>query len=67
MDESYSANLLYKLSTIHPLPLFFILFPLLMDVMAGTGATIWDLEMTMTLGMEVKHSREIRQKESPGP
>lgn len=67
MDESYSGNLLYKLSTIHPLPLFVILFPLLLDGMAGTGATVLDLEKTMTLGMEVQHSREIRQKESPGP
>lgn len=32
----------------------FILFSLLLDVMAGTGATILDLEMTMNLGMEVK-------------
>ena len=31
-----------------------ILVSLLLDVMAGTGATILDLEMTMNLGMEVK-------------
>ena len=42
--------IIYLSPTLCPL----ILFSLLLDVMAGIGATILDLEMTMNLGMEIK-------------
>lgn len=52
----------YLLPSLWGYPLSFVLSFSLLDVMAGTGATILDLEMTMTLGVEVKHNRETRQE-----
>lgn len=39
----------------------------LLHVMDGTGKNILGLEMTMTLGMEIRQSEETRQRESLRP